>query len=169
MTSSTNIVCGVTITYAGMVRPDDFLNWARQYAVLHKNIAASETKVVKAEAKLLTRPMPSARLQAEVDGERLTEAQFDSFVMLLSVAGTSVVRFVPPLIVHREFDAASFAAVTGLSTAISGTVCALGPGLIGLVRSWSGDYHAALVLCIALELAAAVIVVWGTAPTKGGV
>jgi hypothetical protein len=51
----------------GMVSRDEFLNWARQYAVLHKNIAASEAKVVKAEAKLLTKTMPSARLQAEVD------------------------------------------------------------------------------------------------------
>jgi len=35
----------------------------------------------------------------------------------------------PPLIIHREFNAASFVAVMGLSNAISGTVGALGPGL----------------------------------------
>ena len=50
-----------------------------------------------------------------------------------AVFGVSVGNLItlPPLIIHREFDAASFAVVTGLSTAISGTVCALGPGLIG--------------------------------------
>jgi MFS family permease len=64
----------------------------------------------------------------------------------------------PPLIIHREFDAAAFAVVMGLSTAASGIVGALGPGLIGLVRSWSDGYEAALALCIMLELVAAVIV-----------
>jgi len=36
--------------------------------------------------------LASVLLQAEVDGERLTEAQFDSFVMLLSVAGNETTR-----------------------------------------------------------------------------
>ena len=36
--------------------------------------------------------LTSVLLQAEVDGERLTEAQFDSFVMLLSVAGNETTR-----------------------------------------------------------------------------
>jgi cyanate permease len=46
----------------------------------------------------------------------------------------------------------------GLSTAASGTVGALGPGLIGLVRSCSDGYEAALALFLMLELVAAVIV-----------
>lgn len=96
----------------------------------------------------------------------------DSVVIVLSacaVFGLAVGNLITmaPLIVHREFDAASFAAVTGLSTAISGTVCALGPALIGLVRSWSGNYDAALLLCIALELVAAAIVVWRPASAEG--
>jgi MFS family permease len=65
----------------------------------------------------------------------------------------------PPLIIHREFDAASFVVVMGLSNAISGTIGALGPVLVGLVRGWSGDYDASLVLCMVLELVAAAIVV----------
>jgi MFS family permease len=65
----------------------------------------------------------------------------------------------PPLIIHREFSAASFVVVMGLSNAVSGTIGALGPGLVGLVRSWMGDYDTALALCIALELIAAVIVI----------
>jgi hypothetical protein len=47
----------------------------------------------------------------------------------------------------------------GLFTAISGTVGALGPGLLGLAQGWTGDYGLALALCIALDVLAAVIVV----------
>jgi cyanate permease len=65
----------------------------------------------------------------------------------------------PPLIIHREFEAESFVVVMGLSNAISGTIGALGPVLIGLVHGWSGNYDASLVLCIVLELVAAAIVV----------
>jgi predicted MFS family arabinose efflux permease len=64
----------------------------------------------------------------------------------------------PPLIIHREFDATALTMVMGLSTAASGVVGALGPGLIGLVRSWSDGYAVALALCIMLELVAAAIV-----------
>ena len=66
----------------------------------------------------------------------------------------------PPLIIHREFDATVFTVVMGLSTATRGIVGALGPGLIGLVRSWSDGYEIALTLCIMLELVAAMIVLW---------
>lgn len=67
----------------------------------------------------------------------------------------------PPLIIHREFDATAFAIVMGLSTAVSGIVGALGPGLVGLIHSLSGGYVVALTLCIALELVAAVVVLCG--------
>ena len=56
----------------------------------------------------------------------------------------SATHHLPPLIIHREFSAASFTVVMGLSNAISGTIGALGPGLVGLVRGWSGDYRMAL-------------------------
>jgi MFS family permease len=74
----------------------------------------------------------------------------------------------PPLIIHREFSAASFTVVMGLSNAISGTVGSLGPALLGLVRGWSGDYDVALALCIALELVAAAIVVGRLRPAAEG-
>jgi MFS family permease len=67
----------------------------------------------------------------------------------------------PPMIIHREFEASAFTVVLGLSTAISGIVCAFGPGAVGLVRSLSGGYGPALALCVALELIAAVMVLWG--------
>jgi MFS family permease len=71
--------------------------------------------------------------------------------------GTTIT--LPPLIIQREFDAPSFAVVLGLANAVSGTIGALGPALVGLVRAWSGGYDAVLMLCIAFELLAAAILV----------
>jgi MFS family permease len=90
--------------------------------------------------------------------------QADTVPMVLAASalfGFSVGNLItlPPLIIHREFEAASFVVVMGLSNAISGTIGALGPVLVGLVHGWSGNYDASLVLCIVLELVAAAIVV----------
>jgi predicted MFS family arabinose efflux permease len=78
-----------------------------------------------------------------------------------AVFGISVGNIItlPPLIIQREFGTASFVVAMGLSIAISGTIGSLGPAFIGLVRGWSGSYDAALVLCMALELAGAAIMV----------
>jgi MFS family permease len=89
--------------------------------------------------------------------------QTDTAAIVLAacaVFGFSVGNLItlPPLIIHREFNAASFVVVMGLSNAISGTVGALGPGLAGLVYGWSGGYDAVLALCIALELVGAALV-----------
>ena len=93
----------------------------------------------------------------------LAMRQTDTVPVILAacaVFGFSVGNLItlPPLIIHREFSTASFVVVMGLSTAISGTVGALGPGLIGVIRGWSSDYDAALLVCIVLELVAAAIV-----------
>ena len=93
----------------------------------------------------------------------LTIWQTDDVQMVLAasaVFGFSIGNLItlPPLIIHREFEATSFTVVMGLFTAISGTIGALGPGLIGLVRGWSGNYGAALALSIVLEIIAAAIV-----------
>jgi cyanate permease len=61
----------------------------------------------------------------------------------------------PALIIQREFEATSFGMLVGLSTAIGQFTYAFGPGLLGVVRDATGGYTAALVLCIALQLAAA--------------
>ena len=93
----------------------------------------------------------------------LTIWQTDNLQMVLAacaIFGLSIGNLIslPPLIIHREFGAANFTVVMGLFTAISGTIGALGPGLIGLVRGWSGDYGAALALSIVLEFIGAAIV-----------
>jgi MFS family permease len=104
----------------------------------------------------------------------LTILQSDTVPIVLAACGVfgfSVGNLItlPPLIMHREFNAASFVVVMGLSNAISGTIGALGPALVGVVQSWSGGYDTALALCIALELIAAVIVVQRglNGPVKG--
>jgi MFS family permease len=96
----------------------------------------------------------------------LAISQTDSVSILFGACaafGFSVGNLItlPTLIINREFDAAGFAVVMGLSTAMTGTIGALGPGLLGLVRSWSGDYGVALALCISLQLIAAMIVLRG--------
>jgi cyanate permease len=64
----------------------------------------------------------------------------------------------PSLIIQREFEAASFGMLVGLSTAIGQFAYGFGPGLLGIVRDASGGYAAAIALCMALEITAAVAV-----------
>jgi MFS family permease len=58
----------------------------------------------------------------------------------------------PSLIIQREFRPENFAMVLGLSTAIGTFAGALGPGLIGLIRASTGDYVAALTVCLGLKI-----------------
>ena len=48
----------------------------------------------------------------------------------------------PALVIQREFDAASFGMLVGLSWAISQFTYAFGPGLLGVMRDMTGDYGA---------------------------
>lgn len=66
----------------------------------------------------------------------------------------------PPLIIQRELGATTFVAAMGLGTSISGVVSAFGPGIVGLVRSFTGNYTTAFALCVVLDLVAAGIVLW---------
>ena len=96
----------------------------------------------------------------------LTITQTDSAPVLFgacAVFGFSLGNLItlPPLIIHREFDATAFTMVMGLSGAVSGITSAFGPALVGLVHRLSGGYTGALALCITLELVAAVIVLCG--------
>jgi predicted MFS family arabinose efflux permease len=64
----------------------------------------------------------------------------------------------PSLIVQREFDARSFGVLISLLTAITQVTYAFGPGVIGVLRDLSGSYTLPFYGCIALELAAAALV-----------
>jgi MFS family permease len=65
----------------------------------------------------------------------------------------------PSLIMQREFPPASFGVVLGLATAMGTFAGALGPGLVGLIRDATGDYGAALLLCMALKIVGGAFVV----------
>ncbi|HST74153.1 MAG TPA: MFS transporter [Acetobacteraceae bacterium] len=67
----------------------------------------------------------------------------------------------PSLIVHREFAGRSFGLVIGLSTAIGQFTFALAPALLGVLRDLAGGYGPVLVVCMALELAAAATILRG--------
>ena len=64
----------------------------------------------------------------------------------------------PALIIQREYDAASFGMLTALVVAIVQIAYSFGPGLLGILRDLSGSYAVPLYVCMALELAGAVVV-----------
>ena len=71
----------------------------------------------------------------------------------------------PSLVIQREFEAASFGMLVGLSWAVSQFTYAFGPGLLGVIRDVTGNYTAPLILCAALDLAAAALIL--LRPAKG--
>ncbi len=75
----------------------------------------------------------------------------------------------PALIVQREFDPRSFGVLISLITAINQITYAFGPGVVGLLRDFSGSYSLPFYCCIAIELtAAALIMVRGRAANRPG-
>jgi len=70
----------------------------------------------------------------------------------------------PSLVIQREFEAASFGMLVGLSWAISQFTYAFGPGLLGVIRDMTGGYGAPLALCVALKVAAAVLILMRPKP-----
>ncbi|MBI3196283.1 MAG: MFS transporter [Rhodospirillales bacterium] len=69
-----------------------------------------------------------------------------------------------PLIVQREYAAGAFPAVVALSTAVVQILYAFGPGLLGILRDAFGSYAVPLGVCIALNLAAAGLVLMRPRP-----
>jgi MFS family permease len=97
----------------------------------------------------------------------------DDIVLIAACAlfGFSVGNLItlPSLIVQREFDPRSFGVLVSLITAINQITYAFGPGVIGLLRDFSGSYSLPFYGCIALELiAAALIMVRGKTPSLRG-
>jgi predicted MFS family arabinose efflux permease len=77
-----------------------------------------------------------------------------------AVFGFSVGNLItlPSLIVQQEFDSASFGVLISLNTAINQVTYAFGPGVVGFLRDFSGGYTLPFYLCIALEVAAAALI-----------
>lgn len=64
----------------------------------------------------------------------------------------------PALIVQRDFPAESFGVLISLNTAVAQVTYAFGPGVIGVLRDLTGSYTVPFIMCIALELIAAVLI-----------
>lgn len=85
-------------------------------------------------------------------------------MMALSVTfGLTVgnVTTLAPMIIRREFGAASFGIVFGLAATMNQLAMSLGPTLFGVLRELFGNYGPVLLLCSVLNLGAAVVIVWG--------
>lgn len=85
-------------------------------------------------------------------------------LMAMSVSfGLTVgnVTTLSPMIIRREFGAASFGVVFGTAAALIQLAMALGPTLYGLLRASFGSYAPALLLCGLLNLGAALAITWG--------
>jgi predicted MFS family arabinose efflux permease len=85
-----------------------------------------------------------------------------ALIAACAVFGFSVGNLItlPSLIVQREFDPRSFGVLISLLTAITQITYAFGPGVIGALRDLSGSYTLPFYGCIALELIAAMLVMF---------
>jgi predicted MFS family arabinose efflux permease len=79
-----------------------------------------------------------------------------SMVFGLTVENVTTLQ---PIIVRREFGAASFGAVFGVASCVIQLVTALGPGFYGVLHDACGGYRVPLLLATALDVMAAVVVI----------
>jgi cyanate permease len=66
-----------------------------------------------------------------------------------------------PIIVRREFGAASFGAVFGVASSGIQLATALGPSFYGLLHDAFGSYRPALLMAAALDVLAAAVIMFG--------
>lgn len=66
-----------------------------------------------------------------------------------------------PIIVRREFGAASFGSVYGLASTCIGLISGLGPSFYGLLHDISGGYRLPLLIAAGIDLFSAVVVMLG--------
>jgi cyanate permease len=72
-----------------------------------------------------------------------------------------------PIIVRREFGAASFGAVYGIASCLIQLATGLGPSFYGLLHDAFGGYRVPLLLAAAADLIAAAVVVTGGTAAAG--
>ena len=80
--------------------------------------------------------------------------------------GVGVMITLPALIIQRECPPAAFGMLSGLTLAIIQTGNAFGPALLGWLRDASGGYTLPIVVCIAIEIVAIVIILQRIGPTR---
>ena len=79
--------------------------------------------------------------------------------------GVGNLTTLPGLILAVEWPRERFSALVALAVGINQLTFAFGPSLVGLIRDWRGSYGPALMVCIALQAVAAVVVAFG--PRRG--
>jgi MFS family permease len=67
----------------------------------------------------------------------------------------------PALLIQREFPPGAFGMLSGLTLAIIQTGNALGPTIVGGLRDATGSYAAPVLVCIAMEILAAAVLLGG--------
>lgn len=72
----------------------------------------------------------------------------------------------PGLIVQQEFPRNDFARAVSLNVAINQLVAATGPSILGVLHDLSGSYRASLMVCLALQVAAAILVLFRPRPVR---
>lgn len=129
------------------------------------SVAAMAGRLVLAGVidRLPQRPAAAISIVSQACGLALMLLFLDSPVLLYAgciLFGLSVGNVItfPALIVQREFPAALFGRVIGLSSACGQFTFALSPALLGAIRDLTGSYAPVLALCIGLQLAAAALV-----------
>ena len=75
--------------------------------------------------------------------------------------GVGNLTTLPGLILAVEWPRERFAALVALAVGINQFTFAFGPSLVGIIRDQAGSYAVALGVCIALEAAAAAMILLG--------
>jgi MFS family permease len=114
--------------------------------------------------RLNARPFTALSLASQAGALVVMTLTTDVATLFIACAvfGLSVGNLItlPAVVIQREFDSASFGLLVGLSTAIGQFTCIVGPGLFGMVHDLAGGYTASLALCVALQLAAAAVILY---------
>jgi len=122
-----------------------------------------------ASATLVVQLLGVAILALSIDGHAQSSAALYVACALFGL-GVGNMTTLPGLILAVEWPRERFNALIGLVVGINQFTFAFGPSLVGVVRDVTGHYGPALLLCIALELLAAALVLRGPHdhPAPGG-
>jgi MFS family permease len=71
-----------------------------------------------------------------------------------------------PIVIRREFGAASFGTAYGMASVVIGVLSGLGPGVFGLLHDAFGSYQPVLLIAAAVELFVAAVIIWGDPARK---
>jgi MFS family permease len=138
-------------------------------AVSATAIAALLSRLVLARfADRMSARMTAAGMMIVASGALAAMAVWPGPAMLVAgsvLMGMTIgnVTTLAPIIVRREFGAASFGAVYGIASCIIQLATALGPSFYGLLHDAFGGYRVPLLLAAAVDVGAALVVLAGRA------